>query len=76
MKKLFEISNINKIQQTMYMLSEFCIPNSNHHNHHNTALNESETDFDLSRMPDNIYEEIDEDELSIKDEDEQFNNIY
>ena len=58
------------------MPSEFHIPNSNHHNRHSTALNESETNFDLSRIPDNINEEIDEDELSMKDEDEQSNINY
>ena len=48
------------MQETIYMPSDFHIPNSNHQS---TALNEyrneSETDLDLSKMPDNIYEEID-----------------
>ena len=53
----------------MYIPSEFHISNSNHHN---TVLNESETDFDLSRMP----HKINEDKLSMKDEDEQSNISY
>ena len=68
-----DIPDLNDIQDTMYMPSEFHIPNFDHQN---KALNESEINLDLSRMPDNIYEEIDEDELSKINEDEQSNNNY